>query len=191
MAKQGKASVLDSTQHSAFLSYLATTRQSAQNTAIYLLSYRAGMRIGSIAGLRISDVLDSAGNLKEVVELRRDIVKNRRNYAAYLTHPELRDALMEYLVERQETEVENLFVSQKNTAFSANSLAQKMLKLYRDAGFDGASSHSGRRSFATNCIQAGVDIVSLKTLMNHASIQQTSEYVATNDEMLKQAVRLT
>ena len=36
----------------------------------------------------------------------------------------------------------------------------------------------------------GVDIVTLKTLMNHASIQQTSEYVANNDEMLKKAVML-
>ena len=35
------------------------------------------------------------------------------------------------------------------------------------------------------CIRSGVDIVSLKTLMNHASIQQTSEYVATNEDMLK------
>ena len=56
------------------------------------------------------------------------------------------------------------------------------------AFFDGASSHSMRRSFATNCIRAGVDIVSLKTLMNHSSIQQTSEYVATNEEVLKKAV---
>ena len=81
-----------------------------------------------------------------------------------------------------------LFVSQKNTGFSANALTHKMLKLYRDAGFDGASSHSGRRSFATNCIRAGVDIVSLKTLMNHSNIQQTSEYVATNEEALLKAV---
>jgi len=188
MAKQGKASVLNSQQHQQFLAYLATTRQPAQNIAIYLLGYRAGMRIGSIAGLELNDVLDKSGNLKEVVELRRDIVKGRRNYAVYLAHPELRAALETYLAERPETEVANLFVSQKNTAFSANSLAHKMLKLYREAGYDNASSHSGRRSFATNCIRAGVDIVSLKTLMNHASIQQTSEYVATNDEMLKKAV---
>ena len=60
----------------------------------------------------------------------------------------------------------------------------------KEAGFDGASSHSQRRSFATNCIQAGVDIVTLKTLMNHASIEQTSEYVAPNDEMLKKVVML-
>ena len=188
MAKQGKASVLNSQQHQQFLAHLATTRQAAQNKAIYLLGYRAGMRIGSIAGLRLNDILDTSGNLKEVVELRRDIVKGRRNYAVYLTHPELRECLLTYLAERPTTQVENLFVSQKDTAFSANSLTHKMLKLYRDAGFDGASSHSGRRSFATNCIRAGVDIVSLKTLMNHSSIQQTSEYVATNDEMLKQAV---
>ncbi len=188
MARQGKASVLNAQQHEQFLRFLATTRQAAQNIAIYLLGYRAGLRIGSIAGLRINDVLDSSGNLKEVVELRRDIVKGRRNYAAYLTHPELREALHSYLAERPETEVENLFVSQKNTGFSANALTHKMLKLYREAGFDGASSHSGRRSFATNCIRSGVDIVSLKTLMNHASIQQTSEYVATNEDMLKKAV---
>jgi len=190
MAKQGKASILNPQQHQEFLAYLATSRQPAQNKAIYLLGYRAGMRIGSIAGLRLNDVLDASGNLREVVELRRDIVKGRRNYAAYLSHPELREALADYLAERPETAVDALFVSQKNTAFSANSLAQKMFKLFREAGFDGSSSHSMRRSFATNCIRAGVDIVSLKTLMNHSNIQQTSEYVATNDEMLKKAVCL-
>ena len=188
MANQGKASVLNAEQHSRFLQYLATTRQAAQNIAIYLLGYRAGLRVGSIAGLRLNDILDSSGNLKEVVELRRDIVKGRRNYAAYLSHPELREALLSYLAERPATEVDNLFVSQKNTGFSANALTHKMLKLYREAGFDNASSHSGRRSFATNCIRSGVDIVSLKTLMNHSSIQQTSEYVATNEDMLKKVV---
>lgn len=190
MAKQGKATVLNAEEHGRFLSYLATTRQPLQNKAIYLLGYRAGLRIGSIAGLGLNDVLDPSGELKEVVHLRKDIVKNRSNYSVYLSHPELRQALLDYIAARPESEVDNLFVSQKNTAFSANALSHKMLKLFREAGFDGASSHSQRRSFATNCIQAGVDIVTLKTLMNHASIQQTSEYVATNDEMLKKAVML-
>ena len=188
MAKQGKASVLDSLQHQQFLSFLATTRQPKQNKAIYLLGYRAGLRVGSIAGLLLNDVLDASGNLKEVVELRKDIVKNRSNYAAYLVHPELREALLEFLAERPSTEVPNLFVSQKNTPFSANALAHKMHKLFREAGFEGASSHSMRRSFATNAVRAGVDIVSLKTLMNHANIQQTQEYVFTNPETLKNAV---
>ena len=187
MANQGKAKTLNQDEHKRFLEYLANSRQSAQNMAIYLLGYRAGLRVGSIAGLRLNDVLDQSGKLKEVVELRRDIVKGRRNYAVYLTHPELREALLSYLAERPDTEVDNLFESQKNTAFKPNALSHKMLKLFRDAGFDGASSHSMRRSFATNCIRAGVDIVSLKTLMNHSSIQQPSEYVATNKDVLRKA----
>tara|TARA_A100001037_G_C15041779_1_gene585836 strand:+ start:466 stop:1044 length:579 start_codon:yes stop_codon:yes gene_type:complete len=188
MAKQGKARVLNNDEHKQFLAYLATTRQPALNKAVYLLGLRAGARIGSIAGLELNDVLDNSGNLKEVVELRRHIVKNRSNYAIYISHPELRAALLEYIEERPNTDVPSLFVSQKNTAFTPNALAHKMLKLFTDAGFEGASSHSQRRGFATACIRAGVDIVSLKTLMNHASIEQTSEYVFTNDETLKKAV---
>jgi len=48
-------------------------------------------------------------------------------------------------------------------------------------------------AYATFCffyISTLADVVSLKTLMNHSNIQQTSEYVATNDELLKKAVRL-
>ena len=187
MAKQGKAAVLDSSQHQAFLDFLSTTRQPIQNKAIYLLGYRAGLRVGSIAGLRLNDVLDASGNLKEIVHLRKDIVKNRSNYSVYLSHPELRKALEDYLAERPESEVDALFVTQKLTAFSPNSLSHKLQKLFLDAGIEGASSHSMRRSYATSKIRAGVDLVTLKTLMNHANIQQTAEYVATNDEMLLKA----
>lgn len=67
--------------------------------------------MGSITGLRLNDVIDQSGKLKEVVELRKEIVKGRRNYPVYLTHRELRDALLSYLAERPQTKVDNLFVS--------------------------------------------------------------------------------
>ena len=64
------------------------------------------LRVGFIAGLGLNDVLDSGGNLKEVVELRREIVKNRKNYAIYLMDPELREALLDFLEDRPESEVD-------------------------------------------------------------------------------------
>jgi len=189
MANYGKASILDSDQHQAFLQFLANQRHTRRNQAIYLLSYRAGLRVQSIAGLLKNDVLDSSGNLKEVVELRPEIVKKRKNYAVYLTHPELRDALLAYLSERPKmAKVEHLFFSQQGRPFTANSLTHTLLSLYRKAGLDGASSHSGRRSYATNLIRSGLDIVAVQRLMNHASTNQTAEYVETNDEFLKNAV---
>ena len=76
--------------------------------------YRAGLRVGSIAGLGLNDVLDSGGNLKEVVELRREIVKNRKNYAVYLVHPELREALLDFLEARPEAEVDEFIRQVRN-----------------------------------------------------------------------------
>ena len=189
MSKQGKASTLDQAQHSAMLQFLSNSRHSERNKAIYLLTYRAGLRIGSVAGLRLNDVIDSSGKLKEVVNLHSSIVKGGKNYAAYINHPELRSALVDFLrIRRDRKGVDALFMSQKGTGFTPNSLSHLMLKLYGSAGFEQASSHSGRRSFATNILRSGVDIVALKTLMNHSNIATTAEYVSHNEEYLKQAI---
>lgn len=75
------------------LEYLSNSRHSARNTAIYLFSYRAGLRIGSVAGLRLDDVIDSySSKPKQVVTLHTSIVKGGKNYAAYINHPELQQA---------------------------------------------------------------------------------------------------
>ena len=189
MSKQGKASTLDQAQHSAMLQFLSNSRHSERNKAIYLLTYRAGLRIGSVASLRLNDVIDSSGKLKEVINLQRWQCKNGKNYAAYINHPELRKALVDFLrIRRDRKGVDALFMSQKGTAFTPNSLSHLLLKLYQSAGLEGASSHSGRRSFATNILRSGVDIVALKTLMNHSNIATTAEYVSHNEEYLKQAI---
>jgi integrase/recombinase XerD len=78
--------------------------------------------------------------------------------------------------------------TKRGNGFTSNSLSHLMMKLYGSAGFDGASSHSGRRSFATNILCSGVDIVALKTLMNHSNISTTAEYVSHNESYLKRAV---
>ena len=189
MSNQGKAATLDQAQHKTMLEYLSSSRHSKRNTAIYLLTYRAGLRIGTVAGLRLDDVIDSSGKLNQVVNLHSSIVKGGKNYAAYINHPELQKAIEDYVAIRPNRKgVDALFVSQKGFGFTPNGLSHLMLKVYGSAGFDSASSHSGRRSFATNVLRSGVDIVALKTLMNHSNIATTAEYVSHNDEYLKKVV---
>ena len=189
MSNQGKAATLDQAQHKTMLEYLSNSRHSERNTAIYLFTYRAGLRIGTVAGLRLNDVIDTSGKVKEVVNLHSSIVKGGKNYAAYINHPELQQAIEDYVALRPKRKgVDALFVSQKGQGFTPNGLSHLMLKMYGSAGFDSASSHSGRRSFATNVLRSGVDIVALKTLMNHSNIATTAEYVSHNEEYLKQVV---
>ena len=69
-----------------------------------------------------------------------------------------------------------------------SSLQQLFKRLYTKAGIEGASSHSGRRTFATNLISKGFDIKSVSVLMGHRSIQTTARYIQENPKMLGQMV---
>jgi len=76
------------------------------------------------------------------------------------------------------------------TGFSANSLARTFAVLYQGAGLEGASSHSGRRSFLTNLANKGTAIHILKTLAGHRSISTTAAYLYSSPSQMKAAVEL-
>ena len=84
------------------------------------------------------------------------------------------------------------FASQKSikAGFNANSLAQTFALLYAGAGLEGASSHSGRRTFLTNLVNKGTAIHILKTLAGHRSISTTAAYLYSSPSQLKAAVEL-
>jgi integrase/recombinase XerD len=84
------------------------------------------------------------------------------------------------------------FASQKSvkSGFSANSLAQTFALLYKSADIEGASSHSGRRTFLTSLANRGTAIHILKTLAGHRSISTTAAYLYSSPSQLKAAVEL-
>jgi len=86
-----------------------------------------------------------------------------------------------------------LFHTQKcqERGFTANTLTQLFLTLYARAGIEGASSHSGRRSFATALAAKGTGIRVLMRLMGHRNIAVTATYIDANDDMLRNAGALS
>lgn len=61
---------------------------------------------------------------------------------------------------------------------------------YRRANLQGASSHSGRRTFITTLAAKGVGVRVLAALAGHANITTTQRYIDVNDDMKRQAVAL-
>jgi integrase/recombinase XerD len=74
--------------------------------------------------------------------------------------------------------------------FTANSLGQEFKTIYSKAGIDGATSHSGRRTFITNLASKGVGARVLMSLAGHQSISTTQLYIDVNDDMKRKAVNL-
>ncbi|HDR8936248.1 TPA: tyrosine-type recombinase/integrase, partial [Burkholderia vietnamiensis] len=58
---------------------------------------------------------------------------------------------------------------------------------YKDAGLKGASSHSGRRSFASRLVYRGATVEEVSLLLGHASIDDSLRYIEPNPAIMRRA----
>ena len=172
------------------LSYIALRKHATRNRAMLLVTHWSGMRVGEVAALRISDILSADGAVKDEVRLLAEQTKGKHARSVFLPE-KLRKELNAYLatIDRSDT-TKPLFATQKRDSFTANTLCQHFHWLYKQAGIDGASSHSGRRSFITALASKGVGVRVLMALAGHRNISTTQAYIDINDEMQRRAVEL-
>lgn len=190
--KEGQAKVLSERELSRVVNVVKKKAHAKRNTALLYCSFGLGLRAKEMAALRIKHVMDSDGNMLDEINLNSSMTKGNKQRHAYLTNPKVAGALRDYIYDRRKREgilfnIEApLFKSQKGSSFSPNSLQQLFHHMYLEAKLHGASSHSGRRTFATTLIEKGVDIKAVSTLMGHSSIAMTAKYVENNPARLKQ-----
>ena len=187
-----QAKTLTKDELARVLDYIDTRRFAQRNRAMMLLTHLAGLRIGEVACLRWSDVINTDGTVKEEIRLLPDMTKGRHARTVFV-NIKLRGELQAYAAHAKCVDRGYpFFASQKSifTGFSANSLAQTFALLYAGAGLQGASSHSGRRTFLTSLANKGTAIHILKTLAGHRSIQTTAAYLYSSPSQLKAAVEL-
>ena len=63
-------------------------------------------------------------------------------------------------------------------------------EIYRAAGIQGATSHSGRRGFITILANSGVGIKVIMDLAGHRQMGTTQRYINVTDEQKRRAVEL-
>ncbi len=190
MAREGKSYVLTDEESIVFCNFIRTERHPERNLAIYELTRRAGLRIGEVSKLKLSDVLDTEGEIKTVATLGSSITKGGKVREAYFTSPTLRSALSNYLSVRPKYKNDALFINQKGNPFDGNTLSRAINRLYRKAGFQDATSHGGRRGAASSLLSKGLDIVSLSRFLGHKDIKTTQEYIEIDQSKLMKAVQV-
>ena len=190
MPKQAKT--LTAQELRRVLDYIATRPHALRNRTMLLMTHYAGTRVGEVASLRYADVIDTNGNVRDEVILDAEQTKGRYGRVVFI-NAKLKRELEAYLRSYPVTDPEDrLFYTQKKgcSGFTPNTLAQHFHYLYRRAGIDGASSHSGRRTFITNLAAKGVGVRVLMSLAGHRNIGTTQAYIDVNDDMKRRAVEL-
>ncbi|AWW47070.1 site-specific integrase [Polynucleobacter paneuropaeus] len=192
MSKQAKT--FTTTELRRVLDYTATRKHSARNRALLMTTHLSGMRVGEVASLRNNDVLDVDGNIRTEIRLSAEQTKGNEARVVFV-NDKLRKELELYTRFMDKSKINpalKFFYSQKRTSdgFTANTLTQFFHYLYKRAGVDGASSHSGRRTFITNLASKGVGVRVLMSLAGHKNISTTQAYIDVNDDMKRKAVEL-
>ena len=171
---------------------IATRAHPIRNRAMLMMTHLAGLRVGEVAQLAWADVVTAEGAVREEVRLNADQTKGRHPRTVYIS-PKLQKELRAYIAATPKREPSAaLFYTQKHPrrGFTANTLTQHFLNMYKLAGIDGASSHSGRRTFATALSSRGTSIRVLMKILGHRNISTTIGYVDASDDMLRKAVEL-
>ena len=185
-----QAKTLTPKQLKQLLSFIAPTRHATRDRNMLLFTHWAGVRVGEVAALRYGDVLGADGEIVAEVRLAPEQTKGKHARTIFL--PErLRKELTAYVAAFPHKAPDRpLFYTQKRPGWTANTLAQHFLQMYRKAGLQGASSHSGRRTFITALANKGVGVRVLMSLAGHRNISTTQHYIDVNDAMKRAAVEL-
>jgi integrase/recombinase XerD len=186
---KGSAKALNEDQLWHVLEHIEVASHSPVADRLKVLSqFHAGLRVAEVANLTIDDLLDASGNIAAELTVRAAHAKNNRQRKVPMSD-ELRHAVSVFL--KTYPGQNHVAITQRFTQIrvqSVNALTQYLRRLYLAAGFQGCSSHTGRRTFATHlardCGLAGRSLRDVQHLLGHARLDTTERYIDVSENLV-------
>lgn len=193
-----RAKILDQEGFEEIIRDVQQGEHALRNEALLRLSFYCGLRAQEIAGLQWKrHLLTPKGRVVSVLRVTRDIAKGDRARIVERDIP-LDPTLIEVLTRLRITRPRDRFViyalaeprnygdsgfqnRAEDGGVAPNTLVKYMIRLFGAAGFEGCTSHSGRRTFITNlarrCNEAGGSLVDVQKLAGHRDLNTTGGYI--------------
>ena len=161
----------------------ANGKNPLRDTALFELMYSAGLRISEALGIKLSQLdLDNEwltpigkGNKQRLIPLGSKAKENLRAWIQEgrpLTHPT----------------TDNIILNSRGKPMSRMG-AWKIVQQHTAHLTKQVSPHTFRHSFATHCLEAGMDLRVLQELLGHADISTTQIYTHIDKEFIKREHR--
>ena len=186
-----QAKILTEGQLSAALNATRKTRYPARDKAMLLLSAKAGLRAAEIAGLTWPMITTAEGKIGDDIALANTIAKKGSGRTIPL-HPRLKAALGQ-LAKRTGTDG-HIIKSERGERMTPGSVVNWFKTFYRTLGFEGCTSHSGRRTFITlaarRISKAGGSIRDVQMLAGHRSLRHTQGYIEASSQAQRRLMTL-
>ena len=168
------------------------SRDLARDRAMVLLSLKGGLRAIEIAGLKW-------GAVREEDTLLELVTTKGSKPRTVPINKELRAALQAYRAESRRTGDDDYVFRARHAKpgepLTANAVTSWFRDVYvRRLGWTGYSSHSGRRTFATQAARkattVGGSLRDVQDMLGHASLTTTQRYLEPSSEAKRKLVEL-
>lgn len=151
----------------------------------YLLKFRlsryAGLRVGEILNIHLSDLVEPDGRVSDHVTVRPKVGKGGKGRKVPM-HPRLAEAIRKFQLHHPD--MTYVGFSQQHYTPKRQSLASLTTwfhLLYKQLGLVGCSSHSGRRTFITRLAKAaprlGYSLRDVQMVAGHSRLESTETYI--------------
>ena len=165
--------------------------KSERNYVLFLLGITTGYRAGDLVELKVRDVREALRRGKfEILEGKKKNSKNireknRRPREAEIL-PEVETVLKKYI--RNKKDYEYMFPSRKgNSHIKVDRVTAIIKEAAEYFGMDEITAHSMRKTYAyTVYIENDCDIVAVKEMLGHSSIEETKAYIGLDREKYHQ-----
>lgn len=184
----------------------ACSRVPERDAALLLVLYGAALSVTELATITVGDFLAADGTVKTASAVRTDVAHNGQERPLFWSNKRVVSAVETYFawrVERKQgvtikrgaykgldpdspiflTEDGQPYALTKRTlpsgvlSYSCNTLGAYISRLHANAGIEGGSAQSARRTLAVKLHRKGYDLVHIKTLLGHQSVSTTKRLV--------------
>jgi integrase/recombinase XerC len=196
MALGKQAKVVKRNELAKLLDHVSRSRHPERDRVVVLLSFKAGLRAKEIAELTWSMVTDASGEIADVIALTNSASKGENGGREIPLHHELRSALVALQAARGEKLRPNLPVvySERGRGYTAAAIAVWFHTRFAELRIEGASSHSGRRTFITSAakkiVEAGGSLRDVQELAGHTSLATTQRYIQGDTAAKRNVIKL-
>ncbi len=157
-------------------------RNDARMYAIIEMLLQTGIRIGELADLRTSDVLDDNLNIRPHEKHEERTVPMNKS---------AKEALNRYLQIRPKIEDDHIFVTKSGKPFLVRNIRTAIERYFRIAGIENAKVNDLRHTFVAHHLKHGVSLVLLSKILGHKRLSTTERYLEYVKERAKDTTTLS
>lgn len=159
-----------------------------RNLLILEMLYATGVRVGELVLIKIQDIDKYNNSIRILGKGSKERIVFYGSFCEDILDIYLNDGRLKLLKGK---ESEYLFINKNGSVLSTRYVRKMIDNVVRKCEINyNISPHTLRHTFATDMLNAGADLVSVKELLGHSSLNTTSIYTHVTNEQIKKVYEI-